>query len=80
MALFPGTSQTVGGDTDRVAGDDVESSPLMPNDSVYDALVRVLKTIWTIFTAIIPQRKSQQHLPKSQLRPELGIVTLLHVM
>ena len=53
VALFPGTSQTVGGDTDRVAGDDVESSPLMPNDSVYDALVRVLKTIWTIWNIML---------------------------
>jgi len=40
VALFPGTSQTVGGDPDRGTGvdQDPESTPLMPNDSVYDAL------------------------------------------
>ena len=41
VALFPGTSHTVPGEADRGGGvgEDVESTPLMPNDSVYDALV-----------------------------------------
>jgi len=40
VALFPGTSHTVPGEADRGGGvgEDVESTPLMPNDSVYDAL------------------------------------------